>query len=250
MAMRKPILLCTALIAFWGTAAASGEGFVPGGGPGPKILIAYFSRAGENSAVGRIEKGNTEIVAEMIAERTGGQLFRIETKTPYPEGFAECAAAAKREKDARARPGLRAKVGDIWRYDVIFLGYPIWWGDMPMAVYSFLEGHRFRRAQIVSSPHEPGAPSTRPHRSVRPAAIIPFCTHEGSGLANTVAEIARVCPKIEVLGGLAVRGAAAQSNPDEVAGQVGDWISELDLLQYERGEDAVNRSPFWFSITF
>ena len=103
-----------------------------------KILIAYFSRAGENYNVGVIEKGNTAILAEMIAEQTGGDLFHIETTTPYPETYQECTDVAQQELRDNARPALSATVDNFADYEVIFLGYPIWWSDMPMAVYTCL----------------------------------------------------------------------------------------------------------------
>ena len=87
-----------------------------------KILIAYFSRADENYAVGYIEKGNTAIIAEMIADETGGELFQIERAAPYPADYDECTNEAKQEQNDNARPAL-AEDKDISEYDVIFLGY-------------------------------------------------------------------------------------------------------------------------------
>ncbi|MDE7324621.1 MAG: hypothetical protein K2N73_18270 [Lachnospiraceae bacterium] len=97
---------------------------------GTKILVAYFSRTGENYGVGYIEKGNTH----MIAEQTGGDTFEIHTVTSYPDEYDECTEVAKIEQDEDARPELADSVEGMEDYDVIFLGYPNWWGDMPMAV--------------------------------------------------------------------------------------------------------------------
>ena len=91
------------------------------------ILIAYFSRAGENYSVGYIEKGNTEIVAEMIAEQTGGTLFQIQPVTPYPEGYEDTKVIATRENESNARPAIANKVENMESYDTIFIGYPIWY---------------------------------------------------------------------------------------------------------------------------
>ncbi|MDE6617978.1 MAG: leucine-rich repeat protein, partial [Clostridiales bacterium] len=102
------------------------------------ILIAFFSRADENYGVGYIEKGNTHIIAEMIQAEVGGELFHIQRATPYPTVYNECTAEAQREKNANARPAL-LNTTDITEYDIIFLGYPNWWGDMPMPVYTFIE---------------------------------------------------------------------------------------------------------------
>lgn len=107
------------------------------------ILIAYFSRTGENYGVGYIEKGNTNIIADMIAEQTGGDLFEIRTENPYPDAYDECTEVARQEQRENARPELVEMIEDIDQYDVVFLGYPNWWGDMPMAVYTFLESYDF-----------------------------------------------------------------------------------------------------------
>ena len=154
-----------------------------------KVLVAFFSRAGENYAVGHIEKGNTHIVAEMIAEETGGTLFHIKPVTPYPEDYTECTQVAREEKESKARPAI---LGDaaVEDYDVIFIGYPNWWGDMPMPVYTFIEKHDWKGKTVV-----------------------PFCTHEGSGLSGTEQKLKEACQGATVLKGLAVRGATAQNVP-------------------------------------
>lgn len=102
---------------------------------GTDILIAYFSRADENYGVGVIEKGNTEIIAEMISEETGGELFHIERSAPYPADYDECTDEAKKEQEENARPELASELDSIENYSTIFIGFPIWWSDMPMAVY-------------------------------------------------------------------------------------------------------------------
>lgn len=171
------------------------------------ILIAYFSRAGENYNVGVIEKGNTANVAEMIAAQTGGDLFHIETVTPYPENYDECTEVAQQELRDNARPELTASVENFDDYDVIFLGYPNWWGDMPMAVYTFMESYDFSDKTIV-----------------------PFCTHEGSGLSSTESSIASACSNAEVLDGLAIRGSVAQNSQDEAGDAVVNWLSETGFI--------------------
>lgn len=168
-----------------------------------KILVAFFSRTGENYAVGHIEQGNTHIVAEMIASATGGTLFRIEPATPYPDDYRACTEVAQREKRSKARPAL---VGDIAaeEYDVIFLGYPNWWGDLPMCVYTFLEQHDWQGK-----------------------IIIPFCTHEGSGLSDTENLLRAACRGASVLNGLAVRGSVAQNEREKARKQVLEWLKQL-----------------------
>ena len=168
-----------------------------------KILVAFFSRTGENYAVGRIEQGNTHIVAEMIASATGGTLFRIEPATPYPDDYRACMEIAQREKRSKARPAL---VGEIAaeEYDVIFLGYPNWWGDLPMCVYTFLEQHDWQGK-----------------------VVIPFCTHEGSGLSDTENRLRTTCRGASVLNGLAVRGSVAQNEREKARKQVLEWLKRL-----------------------
>ncbi|MCD7905830.1 MAG: hypothetical protein LUG24_09825 [Clostridiales bacterium] len=170
------------------------------------ILIAYFSRADENYNVGVIEKGNTEIIAELIAEETGGYLFKIERTTPYPENYDECTEEAQREKQENARPELVSPIESIEDYDIIYLGYPIWWGDMPMAVYTFMESYDFTGKTIV-----------------------PFCTNEGSGISSTVSSISEKCPGADVTEGFAIRGTTAQNSQDEARAAVIQWLEELNL---------------------
>ncbi len=168
-----------------------------------KVLVAFFSRAGENYAVGNIEKGNTHIVAEMIAEETGADLFHIEPVTPYPEDYTECTEVAKRELNNRARPAVKGDAA-VEDYDVIFIGYPNWWGDMPMPVYTFIEKHRWQGKTVV-----------------------PFCTHEGSGLSGTEAKLRTACTGATVLKGLALRGATAQNRQAEARESVRNWLDKL-----------------------
>ncbi len=179
-----------------GTAAAAGNA---------KALVAVFSRADENYGVGFVEKGNTMILAEMIAGQTGADLFEIRTVNPYPRNYGECTDVAKKEQSENARPAL-AEDKDISGYDTIFLGYPCWWGDMPMAVFTFLEAHDFSGKTVV-----------------------PFCTHEGSGMGRTESSLKRTLPGAKILRGLAVRGATAQNSRDAARKSVASWLKGLGL---------------------
>ena len=102
------------------------------------VLITYFSRAGENYNVGVVERGNTDLLAEIVAEETGGEQFRIETVKEYPSAYDEMLTIATEERTNKERPELKTSIENFDTYDVIFVGYPIWWGDMPMAMYTFL----------------------------------------------------------------------------------------------------------------
>lgn len=176
-------------------------------GPGTdeqnKTLVAFFSRADENYGVGEIEKGNTYIIAEMIAENVDGELFHIERDTPYPAEYRACTDEAKKEQNDNARPALKEDI-DISGYDTIYLGYPIWWGDLPMSVYTFLEAHDWNGK-----------------------TIIPFCTHAGSGLSNTEASIAKVCEGASLLDGFAIAGTTAQNEQDKAKTAVLEWLEEI-----------------------
>ena len=168
-----------------------------------KVLVVFFSRTGENYAVGNIEKGNTHIIAEIIAKETGGKLFRIETVNPYPDEYKACVEIAKTEKESNARPEVKGDV-KVEDYDIIFLGYPNWWGDMPMAVYTFIEKHNWNGKTVV-----------------------PFCTHEGSGLGSTGNKIEQACKGSIVQKGLAIRGKTAQNSQEEAQKAVDSWLKSL-----------------------
>lgn len=105
-----------------------------------KKLVVYFSRTGENYAVGNIKKGNTHIIADMIAEEGKCDTFQIVPAVAYPDDYNKCIDVAKKEQESKARPTIKGDV-KIEDYDVIFIGYPNWWGDMPMPVYTFIEKH-------------------------------------------------------------------------------------------------------------
>lgn len=153
-----------------------------------KTLIAYFSvpetqdpdnmtQEEENSVVvidGKV-LGNTEYVAQVIEEKTGGDVFRIEPKTPYPTDHEELVDIAKEEQNDDVRPTLSKKVANLDEYDTVFLGYPNWWGDMPMILYSFLDDHDLSNKRII-----------------------PYNTHGGSGLSNTVESIIKEEPQATV----------------------------------------------------
>lgn len=171
-----------------------------------KSLIAYFSRRGSNYVGGKIENlqiGNTEVVANKIHELTGCDMFEIETIKSYPEDYTETTNVAKKELKENARPELTEKVDDMNSYDVIYLGYPNWWGTMPMAVFTFLESYDFSGKTIV-----------------------PYCTHEGSGMGSSERDIKKFCPSSNVLSGLAIRGSSSSSADKDLE----KWLKELDLI--------------------
>lgn len=173
---------------------------------GSNVLVSCFSRAGENYGVGVIEEGNTRIIADMIAEETGADIFEIARVTPYPEAYDATTEEAQAEKNAGARPELTGTVENFADYDVIFIGYPNWWGDMPMPVYTFLESYDFSGK-----------------------TVIPFCTHAGSGLSGTVGTIRDKLSGATVLDGLAIPGTTAQNDRDTARNEVDSWLEGMDI---------------------
>ena len=133
-----------------------------------KVLVVYFSRT-----------GTTKTVAKKIKKMTGGTMFQIQTKKKYPSDYDKMLDTAQKEQNEKARPVLKKKVKSMKKYDVIVIGYPIWWGDAPMAVYSFLESY-----------------------DLSGKIIVPFCTSGGTGIGGSVKNIKKVCKGAKVKTGL------------------------------------------------
>lgn len=167
-----------------------------------KVLVAYFSHTGENYYSGKIidiEKGNTHILAEIIAETCGADMFEIRAVKEYSHSYTPCTEEAKEELRANARPELRENI-DISAYDVIFLGFPNWWGTMPMPVWTFLESHDFSGK-----------------------VVLPFCTHEGSRMGNSEKDLGRLIPGAVRKRGLPVQGSCVKDAKYDVV----KWIEEV-----------------------
>ncbi len=170
-----------------------------------QILIAYFSKAGENYVSGAMKElpvGNTAHVAAMLQERAGGDLWEIRPREPYPDGYRDCVARSKRELQEKARPELADTLPDLSAYNAVILGYPIWCGTMPMPVWTFLEAGDFSGK-----------------------AILPFCTHEGSGLARSVEDIRALCPQSQIGEALAIHG----SHIPESGDALDSWLRRAGL---------------------
>lgn len=167
------------------------------------ILIAFYSRAGENyfdGAYRKISVGNTEKAALMLAELTGGELYKIEQANPYSDNYKTCIAEAKADLQDKARPEVLNLPESLDGYDEIYLGYPNYWGTMPMAVYTFLE-----------------------HYDLTGKTVHPFCTHEGSGLSGTVRDIQKAAAGAVVTKGLAIHG----SDVNDAKGTLENWVKEV-----------------------
>lgn len=183
-----------------------------------KVLVTYFSlpetddaenmnEDEENSTVvvdGEV-LGNTQYVALLISEYTNGDLFRIEPVTPYTTNHDDLTDQALEEQESDARPEIKDPLESIDDYDVIFVGYPIWWGDMPQILYAFLESYDFTDK-----------------------TVIPFSTHGGSGLAGTVDTISEKLDGASVLeNAFTLSRNSMESAPQEVE----SWLREINMLE-------------------
>lgn len=146
--------------------------------------------------------GNTQYMAYVIQETTGADIFRIEPSTPYPTDHDTLVDQASQEQDENARPAIAAQVSNMADYDVVYLGYPNWWGDMPMILYTFLEQY-----------------------DLSGKTIVPFNTHGGSGFSGTIGTIRELEPNAQVLDGLSISRNDIQDAEQEII----DWVDSLDI---------------------
>ncbi|WP_405274085.1 flavodoxin [Methanobrevibacter sp.] len=166
------------------------------------VLIVYFSRTGENYNVGNVEVGNTAMVASYIKEYLKADSFEIVPVDKYPDNYDECTKLASKEKDDNARPKIQGKIDNFDSYKTVFIGYPIWWGDLPMIMYTFLEDYNFDGKNVYL-----------------------FNTHEGSGDAGTYKTVQSKLPKANVnIDGLAMDGKTARSEAGKQ--QTINWLKE------------------------
>ncbi|MBR2840304.1 MAG: flavodoxin [Bacilli bacterium] len=164
-----------------------------------KSLIIYFSRAGENYFGGDIkyiDKGNTEVIAEYISEITGADMFKVEPLKPYSDDYTECINEAKVRTSNHDAP-IKENIPDITGYEVIYVGFPIYWGGMPEELYTALKGYDFS-GKIIR----------------------PFTTHEGSGLSGVPGQLSEICIGAEIDEGLAISGSRVGDSKSDV----NSWI--------------------------
>ncbi len=162
-----------------------------------KSLVIYFSRKDENYAVGYLDKGNTEVIAEYIHEITNASLFQVERKKPYAKDYQTCTEEALEELNRNDRPELVHVLNNLDNYEVIYIGQPVWWGYPPMPMYTQLEKLNWQ-GKIV----------------------MPFTTHEGSGLGHCVSAIEKICVGAEIKEGLAIQGSSVKYSKNKVE----EWI--------------------------
>jgi flavodoxin len=158
-----------------------------------KILVAYFSHS-----------GNTREIANQINKIVGGDIFEIQSVSQYPKDYDAVVKQAKQELESDYKPVLKTKVSNIKSYDLIFVGYPLWWYTIPAPIKTFLSEYDFSRKTIA-----------------------PFCTHEGSGLSRSVTDISKLCPKSTVLDGLAIRGGKVKTSQNEIS----NWLRKIKITK-------------------
>lgn len=155
------------------------------------VLIAYFSWS-----------GNTETLANMIHEKVGGELYEITTVTPYTDDYDDLLDQAQQEQRDDTRPEIANHIDNFEKYEVVFVGYPNWWSDTPMAILSFLEQYNFTGKTVV-----------------------PFCTHGSGGFGSSIKSITDSASKANILDGFEVSGSSVESANDDVI----KWIDGLNL---------------------
>ena len=166
------------------------------------IITIYFSMKGQTIGPGmkmtNLDKGNTAVAAEFIQKAMGGDLFEIEADRTYSEDHMVLIKEAKQELENGTRVTVKS-YPNLSRYDTVYLGYPNWWNTMPMVLFTFLE-----------------------HYDWTGKRIIPFCTNEGSRLGNSVADIMKLCPGVEVDEGASFTGSQVR----ELEGKIAGWARE------------------------
>ncbi len=168
------------------------------------VLVVYFSHAGENYNVGVIEEGNTAKLGKIIAEQMSADIFELVPVIPYSNVYDEVLDQATREQRTNARPEYEGVIGNWAQYDTVFIGFPIWWGNIPNIVYTFMDSYDFTGK-----------------------TVIPFNTHEGSGQAHSQRDIEGLLKSATVLQGLAVRGSRAQNDAEGTGADVANWLKSI-----------------------
>ena len=180
-----------------------------------RVLVVYFSMpetsnpdnmtTEEDNSVVVIDGqvlGNTQYIAQVIQQTTGGDIFRIEPAEPYPTDHRTLLDLAAEEQKNNTRPAIAAQIENFADYDTVFVGYPIWWSDLPMIMYSFFEEYDFGGK-----------------------TLIPFSTHGGSSFAGTPATIQQLEPEAAMLEGLTI----SRNDIQEAEQEIVDWVNGLDI---------------------
>lgn len=165
-----------------------------------KALIVFFSHAGENYAVGNITVGNTKVVADYIKDYTHADQFEVVAEKNYDMPYNDLIKVAKEEQNKGEKPAFKGGVDNMGDYDIVFVGTPIWWGTFPQVMFTFFDKY-----------------------DLNGKTIIPFTTHEGSGLGSVVNDLKKLYPNAKFEKALSVRGSDARTSKDRVE----KWLKEL-----------------------
>ena len=169
---------------------------------GTKTLVVFFSHPGDNYAVGNIKVGNTKKIADLISEKTGAAQFEIVAEKSYDMPYTPLTELAKQEQQNGELPAFKGGIDNIDQYETIFIGGPVWWGTYPQVMFTFFSKY-----------------------DLNGKTLIPFTTHEGSGLGSCVDDVEKAYPQATVKQGLAIRGTDAQSGA--ATKRVEKWLKEL-----------------------
>ncbi|KRN98868.1 flavodoxin [Companilactobacillus kimchiensis] len=164
-----------------------------------KTLIVYFSRT-DGVSGGHLKVGHTKVVADFIQKHTGADEYEIQAAKPYPKSYQATADQAQKEQQDNARPKIKGTLPDVSKYDTVFIGAPVWWGEYPMIVRTFMDA-----------------------TNLDGKTVIPFTTHMGSGLGNTQEQLKEQYPKSKVRDGLGVEGTDANNSQKTVD----NWLNKL-----------------------
>ncbi len=169
-----------------------------------KALVVYFSHAGDNYAVGVVEVGNTKIIADYISELTGADQFEIVCVKNYDMAYQPLCDLAKKEQEKGELPAFRGGIDNLDAYDTVFIGGPVWWGTWPQVMFTFFQ-----------------------HYDLNGKTLIPFTTHEGSGLGRCVKDLRAAYPKATIRGEFSIYGHDARQGKESVR----KWLKGLGMLK-------------------
>ena len=167
-----------------------------------KVLIVFFSHAGENYNVGNIKVGNTKLVADEIQKVTGGDEFEIVANKNYDLPYNDLVNVAKEETEKGEKPSFKGEVKNIDDYDTVFIGGPIWWGTYPRVMFTFFDKY-----------------------DLNGKTIIPFSTHEGSGLGSVVEDLKTLYPNATFKEAFSIYGTETRKD----LSKVDKWLKRLDF---------------------
>ncbi len=166
-----------------------------------KILVVFFSHAGDNYSVGNVKVGNTKIVADYISEITGADQFELKTTKYDGMAYDPLCDLAKEEQQKGELPEFEGSI-DVSQYDTVFIGGPVWWGTYPQIMFTFFSKY-----------------------DLNGKTVIPFTTHEGSGLGRCVDDVKKAYPEATVIGEFSIYGHEVRKGKDKVK----EWLNGLGL---------------------